>query len=265
MDTYLYLSVIPEALVLSMLPAKAFGRYLATGTQKRPHGQAMFFQIKRDSLTGDYFDLAAAAKKCVPHSNGVPKHSVYVAVYRVLEHVPLDAIEGLFLATAHGEVLEIERTEAPSGPSGRYHLYQELCPVHPLVASSLNPSEFCRFITDSTRAIHVPRICFVELDLGDLAENSTDATAADLPYPNVAHIGECISDLEPLGSKKTKTVDRIGHRGLMYRSVKTGFYAGDQERMLCYPFPTTEDLQGRYYTWWRCANDSEIVHNALAI
>ena len=265
MDTYLYLSVIPEALVVSMLPAKAFGRYLATGTQKRPHGQAVFFQIKQDSLTGEYFNLAAASKKCVPHPDGVPKHSVYIAVYRVLEHVPLDAIGGLFLATAHGKVLEIERAEAPSRPSGRYHLYQELCPVHPLVASSLNPSEFCRFITDTTRAIHVPRICFVELDPGDLADDPTAATAADLPYRNIAHIRECISELEPLGSKETKTVDRIGHRDLIYRSIKTGFYVGDQDRTLCYPYPTAEDLQGRYYNWWRCANDSEIVHGASAI
>ena len=265
METYHYLSVIPEALVVSMLPPEAFGRYLATGTQKRPHGQAVFFQVRPDAFTGEYFDLATASKRCIPHAGGVPKHSVYVAVYRVLEHVPLDAIQGLYLATAHGRVLEIEVTEGHPEPSGRYHLYQELCPVHPLIASSLSPSEFCRFITDPTRAIHVPRICFVELDLGGLAENPREATASGLPYPHVEHVRECLSELKPLGNKETKTVDRIGRRSLLYRSIKTGFYVGDQGGMLYYPYPSMDEMQRHHYEWWRCANDAELVYDAFAV
>ena len=43
MSVYLYLSLIPEALIASMLPPLDFGTYLAIGTKKRTRGQAMFF------------------------------------------------------------------------------------------------------------------------------------------------------------------------------------------------------------------------------
>ncbi len=87
MQNYLYLSLIPESLVASMLPPEEFGAYLATGTRKRPHGRAMFFQIAPD-FQSDYFDLASADRRCVPHPDGQPKHSVYLSIYRALEHIP---------------------------------------------------------------------------------------------------------------------------------------------------------------------------------
>ena len=82
-----YLSLIPEALIASMLPPPEFGSYLAVGTQKRTRGQALFFSL--NGLKRVPFDLKGAESKCVPHPNGEPKHSVYVTVYRVLEQMPL--------------------------------------------------------------------------------------------------------------------------------------------------------------------------------
>jgi hypothetical protein len=264
MKIHLYMSLIPEALVASMLPPEAFGKYMATGTQKRPHGQASFFEIKPDALATDYFDLADIGERCVPHADGSPKHSLYLAVYRALEHVPLEAIGTLYLATAHGRVLGIESAEPTTGAPDRYHLYQELCPIHPLIASSLGPPDFCRLITDPARPIHVPRICFVELDLGDLAEDPLHGSPSGLPYPNFEHIRSCLCELRPSGSKETKTVDRLGRRSLIYRSVKTGFYVGDRERILHYPYPSRTELEGKYYPWWRCANDAELEHAAFS-
>ncbi|MGB2823567.1 MAG: hypothetical protein WBF17_21485 [Phycisphaerae bacterium] len=264
MNAHLYLSLIPESLVASMLPPREFGAYLATGTQKRPHGQAMFFQVKQD-FQSDFFDLASVDERCVPHPNGEPKHSVYLAVYRVLEHVPLSALGNLCLASAHGQVLEIEPAGAPSEAAGKYHLYQELCPVHPMIASSLDPAGFSRLITDPARPIQVPRICFVELDLADLADDPAGGAAAGLPYPGVEHLRSCLCELRPIGGKESKTVDRIGRRSLIYRSVKTGFYVGDREGMLCYPYPTREELESKYYQWWRCVNDAELWHDAVGV
>lgn len=43
MKRYLYLSLLPEALIASMLPPEEFGNYLAVGTKKRTRGQAIFF------------------------------------------------------------------------------------------------------------------------------------------------------------------------------------------------------------------------------
>ena len=265
MDTHLYLSLIPEAVVASMLSPKAFGRYLATGTQKRPHGQAMFFEINPDLLATDYFDLASGRERCVPHPDGNPKHSVYLAIYRALEHVPLEAIGSLYLVTEHGRALEIEPAETPQAAPDGYHLYQELCPVHPLIASSFAPADFCALITDPAQPIHVPRICFVELDLGALAQDPARGSSWGLPYHNLEHIRSCLCELKPSGNKETKTIDRIGRRSLIYRSVSTGFCVGDRQRVLHYPYPSRDDLEGKYYAWWRCANDGELEHDAFTV
>ncbi|NQU76714.1 MAG: hypothetical protein HQ546_10420, partial [Planctomycetes bacterium] len=91
-----------------------------------------------------------------------------------------------------------------------------------------------------------------------LAEDPAKGDATGLPYHNLDHIRSCVCELKPAGEKETKTVDRIGRQSLIYRSVKTGFYIGDQERMLYYPYPTIEQLDGKYYQWWRCANDAEL-------
>jgi len=241
-----------------MLPPEKFGEYLATGTQKRPHGQAMFFQIKQDFVS-DYFDFSNIKDRCVPHSDGRPKHSVYLAIYRVLEHVPLDAIGSLYLTTAHGRTLELKQAQVPTEPPSHRHLYQEICPVHPLIASSLAPEQFCKFITDTSRPVSVPKICFVELELGDLAKDPS-GNGTGLPYRHIGHIRNCLAELKPDGEKQTKTVDRLSRPSILFRCIESGFYIGDQQKIFYYPYPTREELAGKYYAWWRCANDAEIEY-----
>ncbi len=264
MNAHLYLSLLPESLVASMLPPQEFGAYMASGTRKRPHGEAMFFQVK-PGFQSDYFNLADVDQRCVPHPDGRPKHSLYLAIYRVLEHVPLEALGSLWLVTAHGRALELKQTQGPPQPSGQYHLYQEICPVCPLIASSLGPDQFCRLITDTHRPISVPRICFTELELGGLAADPLHGSAADLPYHNIEHLRNCLFELRGAEAKQTKTVDRIWRRFVLYRCVKGGFFVGDGRGMSYYPYPTREELESTYYTWWRCANDTEIEHVAANV
>lgn len=47
MNKFFYLSVLPEALIASMLPPKDFGEYMATGTRKKTQGQAIFLKWTR--------------------------------------------------------------------------------------------------------------------------------------------------------------------------------------------------------------------------
>ncbi|KKK63766.1 hypothetical protein LCGC14_2990970, partial [marine sediment metagenome] len=67
MANYFYLLLTPEALVASMLPPEEFGAYLAVGSEKRAHGQAVFFTVQ--DLPGNNFNLADAEKKCVHHAD----------------------------------------------------------------------------------------------------------------------------------------------------------------------------------------------------
>ena len=252
MKSYLYLSLIPESLIASMLPPEEFGNYMAVGTKKRTHGEAIFFQVDQD-IKSDHFPLADVDDRCLPHPDGLPKSSLYLSVYRVLEHIPLSALKNLYLVTDDGRVLELVKQEyTPSGKS-ELHLYQELCPLTPLIASNLNPVDFGQFVTDRRNAISVPRLIFVELLLNDLAKDPLSSSAENLPYANIDHLRDCLNSILKNPEKHTKTVIRCMQQDILYRTIKNGFFVSDQKDICYYPFPSEKDLEEKYHDWWRSA------------
>lgn len=56
MSVHLYLSLIPEALIASMLPPEEFGQYYATGHQYKSKGQAMFFEVNPE-FRHEFFNI----------------------------------------------------------------------------------------------------------------------------------------------------------------------------------------------------------------
>ncbi len=253
MKIYMYLSLIPEALIASMLPPEKFGAYLAVGTRKRTRGEAVFFQVD-SALKSDYFKLDDLDKRCAPHADGQPKRSVYVSIYRVLEYVPLNALKDLYLVTMDGRVLQLPKSTTSAQSSEDLHLYQELAPVTPLIASNLDPLSFCRYITDSKNSVFVPKLAFFDLYIGGLAEDPLNASADELPYKNLDHLRDCLYGLLENPEKPTKTVIRSLHCEILYRTVQSGFFIGDQNDFLYYPFPSIDELEEKHHAWWRSAN-----------
>ena len=131
MAKHLYLSMIPEALIASMLTPEEFGVYYAVGSDLSYRHEAL--------------QIEEGLRRCVMHDDGSPKRSVYITVYRALENVALDAIKMLYLVTQDGRVLGLDPADTASclsDPLAGLHLYQEIAPVHPLVVSTLAPVEF---------------------------------------------------------------------------------------------------------------------------
>ncbi|HDS08182.1 MAG TPA: hypothetical protein ENO05_11215 [Bacteroides sp.] len=250
MKKYFYLSATPESLIASHLAPEDFGNYLAVGTRKRIRGQAIYFEVdpqKMDNLPWEHIE-----KKLVPYENGEPKRSVYLSIYRSMENTPLEALKSLYLVTDDGKVLELaHRTYRPEDRE-LIHLYQQFIPIATRVASKLSPPEFINFLTDPSKPVCAPRIFMAELKLGKLALHP-DAPIHDLPYPNPDHLRDCLSRLMSSSERLTKTVIRQVKTELSYRTVKDGFFVGDQESFLYYPFPNVEELEGKYYRWWRSA------------
>jgi hypothetical protein len=252
MNKYIYLTCNPEALVASMLPPDRFGLYLSTGTKKRNKGQAIFFEVDLGEIESK-IDLESLNKRCVAKPDGSPKSSVYLSVYKVLETVPLAALKSLYLTTDHGCVLELKKADydKPKEPKNDLHLYQELCPVTPLVASSLAPSAFLKRLTDGSTPIVLPKLFFVELKLGELATNPLSGSAEHLPYPNTGHLRDCLEIIKGEYEKQMKTVHRIFSGELLYRTIETGFYVGAQDDMVYYPYPRMAELEKINYNFFR--------------
>ena len=248
MEKYLYLTMLPETLTASMLAPKEFGTYLAVGSQQKLPRETMYFSIDKD-FQSDFFDFDLMETACVPHENGRPKKSLYLSVYRVLEHIPLSAIKNLFLVTRDGRVLELKQGEVKDTEQAPFSLYSEICPTTPLVVSKMRPKDFCSFITTEGHSLHIPKICFMEMvppSLDDAPQIGKMSSIDD-------HIIEGYKSLEK-NNKKAKIVDRRHQIEGWGRNIKGGFYLGDKTKLLFFPFPSVEELNRDHHDWYKSAN-----------
>jgi hypothetical protein len=250
MDIHLYMSCYrSEALIASQLAPEAFGRYMAIGTQKLTRGSYMFFEVDRN-LKSDYFRLHDVAERCVPHPDGAPKASKYVSVYRVLEHIPRAALGRLYLVTADGRVLGLDQAAYEEHEHEGINLYQELCPLSPMVVSVTAPASFARFMTSRDTPLCVPRLLFADL----LLDRDLDGhLAGHLPYLDPLHIEACIEQVQGPGGKRTKTISRNPQINAFYRTVRRGFFVADEAGMAFYPYPVLSRLETQHAHWWRSA------------
>ena len=252
MNKFIYLTATPEALIASMLPPADFGAYLSTGTKKMNRGQAIFFEIDLGKIE-KLIDMESLNKRCVPKADGKPKNSVYLSVYKTLELIPLDALKSLYLTTDNGFTLELKKTTYDPSKEviNKLHLYQELCPVTPLVASELTPSAFVRRLTDASIPITLPKLFFVDLKLGELATNPLAGSVEHLPYSNIGHLRDCLEVLKGEYEKHMKTVQRTYSGQLLYRTIERGFYVGAKSEICFYPYPSLAELENINYEFFR--------------
>jgi len=253
MKPYLYLSLLPEALVASHLDPQRFGAYLATGSRKRARGQAIFFKLS-DDFAGQRMKELDVAPDLERSDTDDPRQSAYLSIYRVLEETPLEALESLHLVTGGGRVLDLQPREffIENGP--RFHLYQEFAPVTPRVVSTLDPLSFAQSITDSENRVSLPTLVFAELELKRLADDPEADDIEDLPYPNLEHLRDCLRELRAKQGKTTKTVIRFLQQDVLFRTLHRGFYvAKSGGGFRFFPFPDRQTLETDHYAWWRSA------------
>src|SRR5665647_3637266 len=252
MSKFIYLTATPEALIASMLPPEAFGEYLSTGTKKRNKGQALFFEVDLSRIE-QLIDMNSLNQRCVAKPDGSPKSSVYLSVYKVLEMIPLSALKSLYLTTDNGHTLELKKApyDVAGELRGKLHLYQELCPVTPLIASDLLPSAFLKRLTDGSTPIVLPKLFFVEVKLGELATNPLKGSVDYVPFANVGHLRDCLEILCNEYEKRMKTVNRIFSGSILYRTIESGFYIGSKDEILFYAFPGMDELGRINYEFFR--------------
>lgn len=215
-------------------------------------GQAIFFEIDYSQIENQ-IDRNSLNLRCVAKPDGSPKSSVYLSVYKVLETIPLTALKSLYLTTDNGYTLELKKQPYSliNSNASKFHLYQELCPVTPMIASTLTPSEFLKRLTDGSTPIVLPKLFFVELSLGGLAQNPLKGSVDYLPFTNVGHLKDCLEILDGEYEKHMKTVQRFFSGSLLYRTIENGFFIGTKDEIIYYPFPTLKELENINYRFYR--------------
>jgi hypothetical protein len=244
-----------ESLVASHLDPEAFGTYMAVGTKKLASGHVVFFEIDPGfaKLT-DRFRVEDIEARCAPHHDGSPKRSKYISVYRVMEFLPLPVYGALYLTTPDGRVLRIDESpHTDDDDKNGINLFQELCPLIPMVVSSLPPREFVKTHTNPANPVSAPRLFFADLRLD---RDERGKLAGWLPYTDPLHIEDLIKELKlgVPGAKTTKTVSRTPRTRGFFRAIRRGFFLGDQTGMKFYRFPSREDLEVVHQKWWHSAS-----------
>lgn len=253
MAIHYYLSVFPlEALIASQLEPREFGSYMATGSKRGFEEQLIFMEVKGEF--GDHFDWGYARKRCVPHSNGDPKHSVYLSVYRTLEHIPVEQLGAAYLTTRDGRSLELPATDyAPPDGSRGYFIYQELCPIDPVVVSSLDPAAFAKSICDPKNKISVPKLIYADLKVIDFSDEVNTGHIGRMYGKDREHLLECIDAVKKDPNKAMKTFTRTNVESFSFQVLANGLYVTDGKKVAMYKMPTVDQIKQNAYEWGRSA------------
>lgn len=256
---HLYMTVYPNnALIASQLTPEAFAKHYVLGSAKHYKGKVVFAEIDIN-FRDPYFAIDEYLAQTVPHEDGSPKKTKFIASYAVLEHVPLSEIKNLYLATSSGKVLEIEPAPYTAiNEPGLIRIYQEVAPLQNLVASNLDQRSFGKYITTETRSKGAPKIVFtqIDLDIDEFLEMNKDRNLIISPIPghHPYRLYECIIELKNNPNKKTKT---ISLRSLLdeipYSRLKHGFWFSDGKDLLFFPLPSIDEMKEKYYSWWKDA------------
>jgi len=256
MNIHYYLTVFPmEAMIASQLEPEAFGAYMAVGNRKGSAEMLTFFELIESEL-GDSFDLDYARRRCVGHSDGRLKNSVYLSVYRALEKVPVDAFGALWLITKDGRSISLEQSAYTDPDSWEGNaLYQELCPAHPLVISALKPKHFAEYIVEDSTKVTMPAIFFAELTTPDFNGDSFTGNIGGYYDKMMEHLKYCIAELKDGKGKLTKVVDRSSSAVFNFQVIGRGLYIGASGgRLVFYPMLSREELKKNHYDWAKSAS-----------
>lgn len=252
MSVHYYLSLFPtEALIASELDPGAFGVYLATASHRGSSEPTTIIEIEGEF--GDHFDWQYAKEKCA--ANVEPKNSVYLSIYRTLEQIPLTKLGTLYLVTRDGRALplEPELIQGDIHQTEEFYLYQELCPVRPVVVTTLGPSQFCRYMVSEETKIHIPRIAFADLKVIDLNNINDAGNIGCLYHENLGHLKDCINVVTKKKSTGAKTLDRARVESFTYNLINTGIYIGDNEGMVYYRMKSIRELDMYHHAWGKSA------------
>jgi hypothetical protein len=254
METHYYLSIFPlEALIASQLTPEQFGQYMATGRKNGSYEKLIFIEI--EGGFGNFFDWKHADENCVRHQDGEPKHSLWMSTYRTLENVPLSAMKELYLVTNDGRSLKL--SPAPFKKPDvhpRYYVYQELCPIRPLVVSTYDAETFSTHMTHKDVKVSVPKIAFTDLKVINFDNLEDTGNVGSVYDTNLEHLKACIMSVTASEAvKKVKNVERSRTESFGYQTINHAIYVGEGEQVIEYRMPDIDTIRMNHFDWGRSA------------
>ncbi len=253
----LYMICYPNpALVASQLDPEQFARHYTVGSSRDYQGRMIFADIDPD-FRHEYFDIDRGFSQLVPHEDGRPKATKFIASYRILEHMSFSAIRSLHLTTPAGYSLELKPAPFEPKPSmNQLRIYAEINPIRMLVLSKNNFTDFGAYITAPGNPKGTPKLLYTQLefDIDEFLDEFALNPVMQPPIPGLhpSRLRDAIQEVRRVPTKTNKGLsldcpfDRIPAK--MYRH---GFMFAAQEEHLFFPMPGLKTIEKDFYKFFR--------------
>jgi hypothetical protein len=256
-ENHLYQILAPNpALVASQLDPDAFAKHYTSGSIRFYDGKVVFAEIDLD-FRNPYFKIDEAIAELKPHPDGRPKATKFISTYRVLEHMDLDAIKRVILATPEGYTLELapapyDKTHEP----GFLRIYAEIAPLRMLVMSRLDFPAFGAYVTHPTYTKGAPKQFYtqIELDIEHFLEEFEARPTMHPPIPRLhpSTLRAAILELRDEPAKDTKGL-RLDSSfdTIPYKLIRHGFMFASQDTTRFFPMPPAAEIEANNFRFWR--------------
>jgi hypothetical protein len=255
-ENRIYMVLYPNAtLIASQYDPETFARHYTSGSSRHYSGKVVFAEVDV-AYRNDFFDIENILKELVPHPDGRPKATKFIASYRVLEHVDLSAIGKLYISTQEGHCLGLERGEDDTSHKEAIRIYAEIEPMHMMVMSRLNPGDFGAYITDPGNHKSAPKQFYTQLNidipefLKEFEHNPFQPSPVASLHPSTIRDGflEMMSnpDKKSKGMALDSNLDSIS-----YRLLKHGFTFATKGESIFYPLPDQRTIEAKNLKFWR--------------
>ncbi|MCF7816614.1 MAG: hypothetical protein K9M54_01930 [Kiritimatiellales bacterium] len=255
-ENRIYMVLYPNAtLIASQLEPEMFARHYTSGSSRHYSGKVVFAEVDA-AYRNDFFDIENILKELKPHEDGRPKATKFIASYRVLEHVDLSAIGKLYITTQEGHCLGLERGEHGSLGEDAIRIYAEIEPMHMLVMSRFNPSDFGAYITDPANHKSAPKQFYTQLNidipefLKEFEQNPFQPSPVASLHPSTIRDGYLEMLSNPDKKSKGMTLDS-NLDSISYRLLKHGFTFATKGESIFYPLPSQREIEAKNLKFWR--------------
>jgi hypothetical protein len=255
-ENRIYMVLYPNTtLIASQYEPEMFARHYTSGSSRHYTGKVVFAEVGL-SYRNDYFDIDNILKEMIPHEDGRPKATKFIASYRVLEHVDLSAIKKLYLSTEEGHCIGLERGEYDTAHQEAIRIYAEISPMRMLVMSKQNPREFGAYITDPANHKSAPKQFYTQLNidipefLKEFEENPFQPSPVAALHPST--IRDAYNELMSRPGKYSKGIALDSNLdSISYRLLKHGFTFATKGESIFFPLPDLHTIEARNLKFWR--------------
>jgi hypothetical protein len=247
------------ALIGSQLNPERFARHYTVGSTRDYQGRLVFAELNPE-FRNDFFDIEKGMRDLVPHDDGRPKSTKFIASYRILENVDLPAIRSLYLSTPAGYTMRIDSAPFEIKPSPHIlRIYAEINPIRMLVLSKSNFVDFGKYVTGDRNPKGAPKLFYTQLEF-NIDEFLDEFSLNPLMQPPISGIHpsklrDAIYEVQRIPAKEHKGLaldcpfDRIPAH-----MIRHGFMFASQEDYLFFPMPDIATIEKDFYKYYKTMN-----------